>query len=50
MVGVSSTQVKESLNNLAQRLRQAETPISKEQLQVCALTETGQSAEYQCDR
>ena len=34
MVGVTSTEVKESLDDLTQRLRQAETPTSKERLQV----------------
>jgi transposase len=34
MVGVTSIQVQESLDSLAERLRQAETPIAKERLQV----------------
>lgn len=34
MVGITSTQVQESLNNLAERLRQAETATAKERLQV----------------
>jgi transposase len=34
MVGMTSIQVQESLDNLAERLRQAETPTAKERLQV----------------
>jgi DNA-binding transcriptional ArsR family regulator len=34
MVGVSSIEVKESLDDLAEQLRQAKTPSAKERLQV----------------
>lgn len=34
MSGITSAEVKESLEDLAQRLRQAKTPIAKERLQV----------------
>ncbi|HEY9768614.1 MAG TPA: helix-turn-helix domain-containing protein [Coleofasciculaceae cyanobacterium] len=37
MVGVSSVQVKESLEELAKKLRQAKTPREKERLQVLNL-------------
>ena len=34
MVGITSIEVKESLDELTQQLRQAETPTAKERLQV----------------
>src|SRR5512141_425428 len=34
MVGITSVQVQESLDELAQLLRQADTPVAKERLQV----------------
>ena len=34
MVGVTSIEVKESLHDLSEQLRQAETPSAKERLQV----------------
>ena len=46
MVGVTSVQVKENLEDLTERLRQAKTLKAKERLQVLNLAETRRCTQY----
>ena len=46
MVGITSIKVKESLDELAEQLRQVETVSNKERLQVRALAKTRKCTEY----
>ena len=47
MAGVTSIEVKESLDELTQQLCQVKTSRDKERLQVRALAEAGKGTEYQ---
>jgi len=50
MVGVTSIEVKESLDDLVKRLRQAETAKAIISLASTVLAQTGECTDDQCDR